>query len=112
MFGGGARSIMFQRDESLMEFLETDRVDRLERLLEEQAEASVDISQIKTEQDALKKAMKSADKDTKAELQIKVRELDEKFRPAKIRSRNLASQFAARLTRMKRLSPAQNSAIA
>nr|QTX15151.1 hypothetical protein [Klebsiella pneumoniae] len=48
MFGGGARSIMFQRDESLMEFLETDqRVDRLERLLEEQAEASVDISQIK-----------------------------------------------------------------
>lgn len=112
MFGGGARSIMFQRDESLMEFLETDQVDRLERLLEEQAEASVDISQIKTEQDALKKAMKSADKDTKAELQIKVRELDEKFRPAKIRSRNLASQFAARLTRMKRLSPAQNSAIA
>ncbi|MDE5248832.1 hypothetical protein PYX05_28245 [Klebsiella pneumoniae] len=38
-----------------MEFLETDQVDRLERLLEEQAEASVDISQIKTEQDALKK---------------------------------------------------------
>lgn len=55
MFGGGARSIMFQRDESLMEFLETDQVDRLERLLEEQAEASVDISQIKTEQDALKR---------------------------------------------------------
>ncbi len=83
MFGGGARSIMFQRDESLMEFLETDQVDRLERLLEEQAEASVDISQIKTEQDALKKAMKSADKDTKAELQIKVRELDEKIQARK-----------------------------
>lgn len=83
MFGGGARSIMFQRDESLMEFLETDQVDRSERLLEEQAEASVDISQIKTEQDALKKAMKSADKDTKAELQIKVRELDEKIQARK-----------------------------
>ncbi len=26
MFGGGARSIMFQRDESLMEFLETDQL--------------------------------------------------------------------------------------
>lgn len=55
MFGGGARAIMFERNENLMDYLETDQVDRLERLLEEQAEASVDISQIKSEQDAIKK---------------------------------------------------------
>lgn len=83
MFGGGARSIMFERNESLMDYLETDQVERLERLLEEQAEASVDISQIKSEQDAIKKEMKSADKGEKVELQSKLRVLDEKIQARK-----------------------------
>ena len=74
---------MFERNENLMDYLETDQVDRLERLLEEQAEASVDISQIKSEQDAIKKEMKSADKDAKAELQIKLKVLDEKIQARK-----------------------------
>lgn len=83
MFGGGARSVMFERDESLMECLEPDQVDRLTRLLEEQAEASVDISQIKSEQTAIKKEMKSADKDVKAELQAKLNVLDEQIQARK-----------------------------
>ncbi|HIC3038212.1 TPA: RAMP superfamily CRISPR-associated protein [Klebsiella pneumoniae] len=83
MFGGGARTIMFERNESLFEFLEPDQVDRLSRIISEQAEASVDITTIKAEQAALKKLMKTADKDTKADLQKKVNELDEKIQSRK-----------------------------
>ncbi|MDZ0185194.1 RAMP superfamily CRISPR-associated protein [Klebsiella quasipneumoniae] len=85
MFGGGARAIMFERDETLIDFLETEQVERLGRLLEEQAEASVDISHIKSEQDALKKVMKSADKETKSEIQSQLRELDKKIQARKDR---------------------------
>ncbi|WES67632.1 hypothetical protein [Superficieibacter sp. HKU1] len=49
MFGEGARTIMFERDESLIDLLEPDQVERLKRIITEQAEASTDIQPIKAE---------------------------------------------------------------
>lgn len=83
MFGGGARTIMFERNESLIELLDADQVSRLGRIITEQAEASVDISAIKAEQASLKKLMKTAEKEDKAELQKKINELDEKIQSRK-----------------------------
>ncbi len=83
MFGGGARSIMFERDESLIDILEEDQVERLNRIITEQGEASVDISAIKAEQAALKKLMKTAGKDDKPDLQKQINDLDEKIKARK-----------------------------
>lgn len=83
MFGGGARNIMFERNESLVDFLEPDQVNRLNQIITEQAEASIDISAIKAEQAALKKLMKTASKETRADLQEKINVLDKKIQSRK-----------------------------
>lgn len=83
MFGGGARTVMFERDELLMELLDTEQIDRLGHIITEQAEASVVISSIRAEQSAMKKLMKAADKDEKADLQKKINELGVKIQARK-----------------------------
>lgn len=83
MFGGGARTIMFERDESLIDLLEPDQVERLERIISEQAEASIDIQSIKSEQAALRALLKTMNKEAAQELRTKIRELDEQIKARK-----------------------------
>lgn len=85
MFGEGARTIMFERNEQLLELLEPDQVERLKRIISEQAEASSDIQPIKAEQAALKKQLKLADRETAKELYDKISELDEQIKARKER---------------------------
>ncbi|HCU0295894.1 TPA: CRISPR-associated protein Csf2 [Citrobacter sedlakii] len=85
MFGEGARTIMFERDESLIELLEPDQVERLKRIITEQAEASSDIQPIKAVQTALKKQLKLADRETTQDLRDKINALDEQIKARKER---------------------------
>ncbi|EDT2962808.1 CRISPR-associated protein Csf2 [Salmonella enterica subsp. enterica] len=85
LFGEGARTIMFERDESLLDLLEPDQVERLERIIHEQAEASIDIQSIKTEQAFLRQLFKTADKKAAQELRDKIGVLDEQIKARKER---------------------------
>ncbi|EBZ5774918.1 CRISPR-associated protein Csf2 [Salmonella enterica subsp. enterica serovar Redlands] len=83
MFGGGSRTVMFERDESLIDLLEPEQITRLKRIINEQAVASIDIQAIKAEQAALKKMLKTADKEGAQELREKIRALDEDIKARK-----------------------------
>ncbi|EOF6573145.1 CRISPR-associated protein Csf2 [Salmonella enterica] len=79
----GTRTVMFERDESLIELLEPDQVTRLERILTEQADASIDVQSFKREQSVLKEQLKTAEKAEVKELNARLRELDEKIKSRK-----------------------------
>lgn len=61
MFGGGARTIMFERSPELLETLNDAETARLDKILEEQSLAAVDIGELKAKQTVLKKQLKSAE---------------------------------------------------
>lgn len=61
MFGGGARTIMFERNPDLLDVLDDVEKARLQVILDEQALASVDIGELKSKQQELKKALKNAE---------------------------------------------------
>lgn len=65
MFGGGARTIMFERTPELLEAIEPDQKERLNTILEEQSMAAIDISELKGKQQELKKAAKLASSEEK-----------------------------------------------
>lgn len=65
MFGGGARSIMFERSPELLDVLDQTERDRLQVILDEQAMASVDIAEIKAKSSELKKKLKNCAADEK-----------------------------------------------
>lgn len=83
MFDGGAHTIMFERDDSLIELLEPEQITRLNRLVTEQADASVDIQSFRAEQAALKKLLKTADKDAAQDLRTEISALDGKIKARK-----------------------------
>jgi len=85
IFGEGSRTIIFERDESLIDLLEPDQVERLNRIIREQADTSIDIQPIKAEQAAIRKLFKAVDKETAQELRDKISELDEKIKARKER---------------------------
>lgn len=61
MFGGGARTIMFERSPELLEVLDDAEQARLQSILVEQTLAAGDIGELKAKQAALKKQLKTAD---------------------------------------------------
>ncbi|TKV05706.1 CRISPR-associated protein Csf2 [Citrobacter sp. wls619] len=83
ILNGGARTVMFERDESLIELLEPDQVARLERIMAEQADASIDVQVFKTEQTALKRMLKTVAKEEVQALRDKINALDEKIQARK-----------------------------
>lgn len=83
MFGGGARTVMFERDTQLLDELNSRDTDRLEEILLEQAEASADVSEIKKEIAALKKAARGAEKGFREECNSKISELEAKIKNRK-----------------------------
>ncbi|MFM5361657.1 hypothetical protein ACET98_11240 [Aeromonas veronii] len=68
LFGGGARSIMFERNPELLETLDQSERNRLQVILEEQSLASADIVALKDKQKELKKQLKTATSDEKTVL--------------------------------------------
>lgn len=76
MFGGGARTIMFERSPELMDLLDDGQVDRLKNILREQAEASLDISEIKAQKKALTAKLKNASKEEQAALYDQMNKLE------------------------------------
>ncbi|WP_152495195.1 RAMP superfamily CRISPR-associated protein [Dickeya sp. NCPPB 3274] len=83
MFGGGARTIMFERNESLIDILEPEQVERLDNIIKEQSEASIDIQAIKAEQSSLKKLLREADKERGELIRKEINELDAKIKMRK-----------------------------
>ncbi|HHP5493100.1 TPA: hypothetical protein ACSCYS_003499 [Aeromonas veronii] len=77
MFGSGARGIMFERDPDLLAVLDTTQVDRLENILIQQSEASVDIQALKSDKKELTKQLKAASKEEKDALFKKMNAIDE-----------------------------------
>lgn len=61
MFGGGARTIMFERSPDLLEVLDDTEKARLESILAEQSLAAVDIGELKAKQADLKKQARTAE---------------------------------------------------
>lgn len=72
LFGGGARGIAFERDESLIDNLVEGEVDRLQRILIEQALASIDTNEVKAEIRELKKQHKKANDTEKERINAEV----------------------------------------
>lgn len=77
MFGGGARTIMFERNTELLELLDQEQKDRLENILVEQSEASVDIQELKNKKKELTKKAKTATKEEKEALYKEMNAIDE-----------------------------------
>ncbi len=76
-FGGGARTIMFERTPELLEALDVDQVERLQTILREQSEASQDISGLKARQAEIKRQLKKvSDKEEQSKLFNELTELD------------------------------------
>jgi CRISPR/Cas system CSM-associated protein Csm3 (group 7 of RAMP superfamily) len=63
IFGGGARSVSFERDTSLLEELTSDDQERLQKIMLEMTAFSVDNTDLKAEESALKKSLKTAGED-------------------------------------------------
>lgn len=76
MFGGGARTIMFERNPSLLELLNQTQKDRLSVILTEQSEASIDIQEFKAKKKELTKRLKTANKEDKEALYSQMNEID------------------------------------
>lgn len=76
MFGGGARTIMFERKPELLEFLDEGEQSRLEGILLEQANASVDIQALKDQMRVLKKEIRNAPEAEKKALNARIADLE------------------------------------
>ena len=68
LFGGGARGVMFERNETLLDELTDENVKHYKALLIEQATTSVDIKAVKAELAAQKKQLRGADDQRKTEI--------------------------------------------
>lgn len=72
LFGGGTRTIAFERDESLLETLPESETERLQRVLREQALAAIDGNEVKAEIKELTKLLKKADDDDKEDIKAQI----------------------------------------
>jgi len=77
VYGNGARTICFERDEALYETLADDQKSRLDLVLENQAAASVDKKKIKADKKELLAQLKSAEGEMKKAIQEQIKGLDE-----------------------------------
>ena len=80
MFGGGSRSIMFERDTELLSEITTSDTDRLENILMEQSVAAADVSEIKKEIASLKKSMRGVSKSEREDINKQIASLEEKIK--------------------------------
>lgn len=76
MFGGGARTVMFERSPELLEVLDEAEQCRLQVILDEQAAASLDITELKDKQKELKKQLKNASDEDKKAIFAEISKLD------------------------------------
>lgn len=83
MFGGGARTVMFERDPRLLDELPPDDTDRLEAILLEQTAASADVSELKKEIASLKKMIRGATQEVRDDCNLKIKELEERIKSRK-----------------------------
>ena len=83
MFGGGARTIMFERSPELLETLDQSERNRLQTILEEQTLASADVGVLKDKQKELKKQLKTAPNDEKRVLFDQLAALDAQIQDRK-----------------------------
>lgn len=84
MHGGGARSIMFERNEDLLKELTDNDIDNFKLLLIEQAQASLDINEVKTELGEEKRKLKKiSDSEGKQVIFERVRELENQIKQIK-----------------------------
>lgn len=83
MFGGGARTIMFERSPELLDTLDQTERDRLQVILKEQAMASVDIAEIKAKSSELKKKLKTCSAEEKKDIFNELSVLDAEIQARK-----------------------------
>lgn len=83
LFGGGARTIAFERDESLLDTLPKNEIDRLQRVLQEQALAAIDGNEVKAGIKELNKQLKKATDDDKADIKAQIAEQEQRLEAVK-----------------------------
>lgn len=76
IFGGGARSVMFDRDEALLSELSDSDQERLETIMTEMAAFSVDNTDLKAEETTLKKSLKSAGEEERNAIYTRLDEIE------------------------------------
>lgn len=83
-FGGGARTVMFERNQSLLEDLSEDEVAQINHILNEQAETSAKLAPMDAEVKTLKRSLKSIDdSEAKARVQARIADLEEQMKQMK-----------------------------
>jgi CRISPR type IV-associated protein Csf2 len=76
-FGGGNRSVMFERNTNLLSYLSETEVSELNRILKEQSSSSEDIKPIKSQIQTLTKSLKTLDDaESVAKVKEKIAELE------------------------------------
>lgn len=76
-FGGGARVVMFERNQTLLEILDESDVQQLNHILEEQADSSEKLAPIEAQMATLKKSLRNIDDpETKARVQENIATLE------------------------------------
>lgn len=76
-FGGGNRTVMFERNNDLLAYLDDNEVERLNQILQEQTDSSEQIKPIKAQRQTLLKSLKSLDdSEAIARVKEKIAELD------------------------------------
>ncbi len=83
MFGGGARTIMFERDARLLDELQPGDSDRLEAILLEQAESSADVAELKKEIAGLKKLIRGATEEERSDYNQQIKAIEERIKSRK-----------------------------
>lgn len=79
-FGGGNRTIMFERSPDLLSFMTDDEIERLNTILVEQSQSSEDMKPIKAEIKSLVSSLRMLeDSETKARVKSKIAELEAKL---------------------------------
>ena len=77
MFGGGARSVVFDRDENLLAELSESDQERLKVIMTEMAAFSVDNNDLKAEESSLKKSIKTAGEEEKTAIFSRLNEIEQ-----------------------------------
>lgn len=94
LYGGGARALMYERDETLIETLEEMDVEKLTRLLSEQSSASAERGKVDVQIRDAKKALKSADSEAKDDIRKQLASLEQE--KMQIRDSRVESKDAIR----------------
>lgn len=83
-FGGGARTVMFERNPNLLEDLSNEEIQQINHILSEQAETSANMAPLSAEVTTLKKSLKNIDDpEAKSRVQSKIAELEAQMKQMK-----------------------------